>query len=270
MTTLFPWLRVLLAVAIYVVFALLASIGIRRVGADLKDMQGRTSMVVLAIGALANVAVLATVLLMLVLLDGRSLSSLGLDVTARDALVTAFAIGAIATLSAAFLSVVARRTQHRVRLLRITPSATAMLGAVMMLGVLFVVALQEEVVYRGYVAVNLLDEGWLVVALASIVSFTAIHLLTNRTSPAQVASWLLGASVLVCAYLVSGSIWVAVTLHFATDVTNVVALGIAGQYSLVEIAPPLSDRDRVMYRGAFAVSLIAILIGAFGTNVRIG
>ena len=54
---------------------------------------------------------------------------------------------------------------------------------------------------------------WVVVAVTSTVLFTAVHLLTNRVSSYQVASWAIGGLVLVMAYLVSGSIWVPVVLH---------------------------------------------------------
>ena len=238
MTALVPWLRVLLAVLVFVVVALLASALVRRVGADLREMQGRTDRKVAIIGLLANLAVLGVVLLMLSALDGLPISALGLGFTARDAVVLAL-VGVLTGVGVlGFLALL--QATGRVSVRRRSGSGTrgTTLGAVLMLSVLCAVALQEEVLFRGYVTVNLAQLGWIVVAVTSVALFTGVHLLTNRIDGYQVVSWAVGGGVLVMAYLLSGSIWIAVAMHFLIDVTNVVAFGIVGQYSLVTISPP--------------------------------
>ena len=141
-----------------------------------------------------------------------------------------------------------------------------MLGAVLMLSVLCAVALQEEVLFRGYVTVNLAQLGWIAVAVTSVPLFTGVHLLTNRIDGYQVVSWAVGGGILVMAYLLSGSIWLAVAMHFLIDVTNVVAFGIVGQYSLVTISPSLSVRDRAGYRVVSSLAVAVLLLAACGAH----
>ena len=43
MSVFLPWIRIFLAVLAYILFALLASVIVRRIGKDLKEMEGRSS-----------------------------------------------------------------------------------------------------------------------------------------------------------------------------------------------------------------------------------
>ena len=265
MTALVPWLRVLLAVLVFVVVALLASALVRRVGTDLREMQGRTDRKVAIIGLLANLAVLGVVLLMLVVLDGRPLSALGLGFTARDAVVLAL-VGVLTGVGVlGFLALLQATGRVSVRRSGSGNRGTT-LGAVLMLSVLCAVALQEEVLFRGYVTVNLAQLGWVVVGVTSVALFTGVHLLTNRIDGYQVVSWAVGGGVLVMAYLLSGSIWLAVAMHFLIDITNVVAFGIVGQYSLVTLSPALSVRDRAGYRVVSSLAVAVLLLAAYGAH----
>ena len=78
MNLLLPWIRIFLAVFAYIVIALLASAIVRKIGQNLKEMEGRTSPQVLFVGAITNLCVLGTTLLLLVFLDKRTISSLGI------------------------------------------------------------------------------------------------------------------------------------------------------------------------------------------------
>jgi hypothetical protein len=97
------WIRVLAAVAVYLVIALLTSALIRRRGSNLREMESRSSSTVLVMGAVANLLVLGAVLLFVVLVDQQPLGALGLDLGGRDALF----IAVTATLT------VGRRQEHR-------------------------------------------------------------------------------------------------------------------------------------------------------------
>ncbi len=265
MTVLLPWLRVMLAVGVFVGVAALASIATRAIGQNLRDMEGRTSTTIGLIGLVGNVAVLGAVLVMLTALDGRRVDSLGLGITPRDGLVLAGFVAVTAASAAGFLAIAQRRGWVHVERRTGLGGQRQWAGAWLIVLVLAIVVLQEEVLFRGYITVNLEQFGWVVVAATSTVLFTAVHLLTNRVSSYQVASWAIGGLVLVMAYLVSGSIWVPVVLHLAMDLTNVVAFGIVGRYSLVTIKPPLDERARSLYRAVSSLMVAALLWGAYGT-----
>ena len=264
-----PWGRVLGAVGLYIVMALGTSKLIRRVGSDLKDMQARTSPLVTLIGLVANLAILGLVLLMLVLVDRRPVSDLGLGLGATGTTVARRRRRTECRGGRALpLRVAPRRHRrgpapHAERPERASTSAARH----SMVAVLVAVALQEEVLYRGYVTVNLIHLGWGVVTVASIVLFVGIHLLTNRTSALQLTSWTVGAAVLVLAYLVSGSLWVAVVVHLVMDLLNVVAFDIVGRYSIVTIDPPLRESPRVAYRLGSSALISLLLLGAYGAHI---
>jgi len=128
---------------------------------------------------------------------------------------------------------------------------------------LFFVALQEEVLYRGYITLNLLSNGPRVIIIVSTVIFTAIHLFTNRADIYQLASWLIGGAILSYVYLVSGSIWVAVILHFTIDTTNVIVFNIVGKYSIFPSIPQLSKPKLTMYRLSYTLILVITLLALY-------
>ncbi len=269
MTGAAAWLRVLLAVGAFIAVAVAASMLVRHVGANLKEMGGRTSRVVGLVGLAANLGVLAVVLLMLVLVDRRPVSDLGLGLSRNDVVVLVSFLALTVLLAGVFLARL--RASGRAEVShnsRPAGAAPDVLGAALTVAVLAVVAIQEETLFRGYLTVNLLPSGWVVVALTSVLLFAAVHLLTNLASPAQIASWTVGGGILVMAYLLSGSLWVAVAIHFTIDLTNVVAFGIVGRYSLVRIRPAVSEGWRMRYRLASSALVAVLLLGAYGAHVR--
>jgi hypothetical protein len=84
--------------------------------------------------------------------------------------------------------------------------------------VVFIIAAQEEVLYRGYIFLNLNVFGPYVYLVGSTLIFVLIHFLTNRVSLHQIISWTLSGLVLATAFLISGSIWVPVLLRLPGDV----------------------------------------------------
>jgi membrane protease YdiL (CAAX protease family) len=266
-----PWLRIGAAVLVYLLAAVGAMAAVRRTGVDLRDVAARTSPTVLAIGAVGNLVALAGVLLLLVLVDGRPISDLGLAMTLVDAAVLVVLIVANFSLGRWFVRVRGGGSRAAsgedagrgtVGGPSRTPSAVPQLLG---LTVLALVALQEEVLYRGYVTLNLAGLGWVLVVVASTAIFVAIHFLTNRASLLQVASWTASGVLLVLAYLLSGSIWVPVILHFAIDVSNVVVFDIAGRSSPQGGGLRLRDGERAAFRVAYAVAAAAVLLAVYGT-----
>ena len=106
-------------------------------------------------------------------------------------------------------------------------------------------------------------------AAASIVLFAAVHLLTNRADAAQVTSWVVGGALLMAAYLLSGSLWVAIAVHFLTDLTDVVAFGTVGRYTPLSISPAPSGSWRLGYRVASSALIAAPLLAAYGPQTGV-
>jgi membrane protease YdiL (CAAX protease family) len=124
---------------------------------------------------------------------------------------------------------------------------------------LLAVSTQEEVLYRGYVAANLemATQSWVLVI--STLIFTLIHFPTNRVGPAQVVSWIVGGLLLASVYLVSGSIWTAIAIHFGTDFMNVVLFDVIGRGSIFTFDTPITVGHRTVFRVVQAVTTIALL-----------
>ena len=171
-----------------------------------------------------------------------------------------------AVLAAGFLALQNATGTVRVRRNRWTRSHGAG-GAVAMVATLTVVAIQEEVLFRGYLTVNLIRFGWVVVAVASTLLFVAVHLIANRVSAAQVFSWSLSGLVLVLPYLLSGSIWVPIVLHLVIDLLNVIAFGIVGRYAWVTITPPLTQRATAGYRVVAGAAVAVLVLGVYGAQI---
>jgi hypothetical protein len=269
MNLLLPSIRIFLAVFAYVAIALLASMIIRKFGKNLKEMGSRTSPQVLFIGAIANLCVLGTTLLFLLFLDKRPISSLGIVFSNMDLAFTAIGSVTILILATAFVGLLKRSGRFQVNPNKPFKNFSETVNFFIGVAVLLIVALQEEVLYRGYITLNLLSFGPTIVILVSTIIFTAIHLLTNRVSFYQILSWLIGGAIFSYVYLITGSIWVPVVLHFTTDLTNTLVFNIAGQFSLFEISPSITARPLASFRVTTAVVLIGVLVALFGTAIRL-
>jgi membrane protease YdiL (CAAX protease family) len=263
MHTFTPWFHIILALLAYFVFAIGASFIARKVNINLKEMAARTSPKLLLIGLAANLAVLVIILLMVRFLDDKSINSLGLTLSAKD---LAFSLSAaIGTVLLAVIYIWLLKITNRFEVIAHRP-ATGAKGVFNMaggLGVLLVVAIQEEVLYRGYISMNLVKYGPMFTLMASTVIFLAIHFLTNRISIAQIISWLVSGLVLGMAYLITGSIWVPIIIHFAIDATNVLVFNITGQFSIFTISPVLTEQDRMVYRVVYGITILAPFLVAF-------
>ena len=268
MTNLIPWFHILLALIAYFAAAVLASVVVRKIGGDLKSMAGRSSPRILLIGAVANFGVLVIVLLLLTLVDGLPISALGLTLTTTD-LIGAL-LGAVTTIGLALAFVSWLNTSGKIQIRRqaLTSHRTGLANLSLGWLVLFIVVLQEEVLYRGYVIVNLRAMSAAAQLLISTAIFVLIHFLTNKVNRFQVVSWVVSGLVLAGAYLASGSIWVPIMLHYATDLTNVMIFNITGQSSLFTISPALSERQRAVYRGVYGVAITAILLLLYSPMAR--
>lgn len=260
-----PWLHILVAYLIYILIAVLTSLVVGKVAGDLKDFKTRNSLPVLLMGAAANLLAMIAVLLLLVLWDQRPVSALGLGFRERDALAALGGLLLTFLLAIAYLYFL--RSAGRIESItvrRSTNSSTRWNGMGIGLLALLAIVLQEEVLNRGYVTLNLLPLGPWGIILASTVIFVAIHFLTNRGSLPQVISWTVSGLVLVISYLLSGSIWVPIILHYATDAANVLVFNITGQYAFFQAMPEISEGQRTAFRVVYGFVMIAILFAMYG------
>ena len=126
-----------------------------------------------------------------------------------------------------------KRTNHINSLEVVQPAKSPDQVASMLIGliVLVTIVLQEEVLNRGYVTLNLPPMRPMGVILISTTIFVLIHFLTNRANVYQLISWIMSGLVLITSYLLSGTIWVPVILHYATDATNTLVFNITGPFS---------------------------------------
>ncbi|MGD2069890.1 MAG: type II CAAX endopeptidase family protein [Gemmatimonadota bacterium] len=269
-----PWWRawsyIVAGLLAYVMLALAASVFIRRVGGNVKDVEGRLSPAVLAIGAAANLCILGATLLLLRFLVGRPIVALGLSYGSRDLAFCLVAWLILPVLAVAFVAGLARA--GRVRMERRSPAEGpgGVLGMLAMGGTLGVVALQEEVLFRGYMTLDLAGHGPVVVLAVTTLLFAAIHVLTNRVDRYQLVGWVLGGALLGYAYLLTGSIWVPVAIHFAMDLVNVLFLDIVRHGSVVGITPTLTPRHRVTYRAVSVAAVVVTLLVFFGPDLAYG
>jgi hypothetical protein len=76
--------------------------------------------------------------------------------------------------------------------------------------------------------------------------------------------------VLVLSYLLSGSIWVPVILHYATDTNNVLIFNITGQSSIVQTTPAVTEGQRAVFRVIYGLVIAAILFIIYGLKFQLG
>lgn len=263
-------LAVVAGLAVYVVGAVAATRAVRRAGQRLESMEARTSPRVMAIGAVANVAILAVALLMVPLVLQRPIGSLGFRYDARDIVFCLIASAALGALAVGWVLVLARRPGRVAK--RRSPtedpgSASALLALV---ALLIVVAAQEEVLFRGYMTASLRTAGPATIIAVTALLFAVVHVLTNPVSVPQMASWLVAGAVFGWAYLLTGTLWVPVVVHFATDLVNVVVFDIVGRFSFLRIEPRMTPGQRAGYRAVYVAALVLLLLAFYGPHLRLG
>lgn len=261
------FLRIAIALAVYFAVALVSTVVSRRLGANLKTMEGRASGVVQAIGIVANTVVLGLVLALLIFVDKRHPTAIGLRFDLRDLGFLLTAVIATFTMAVGFVGIIARVQPIRIHQSKIEQKKLPLLGVAAAL--LLVVSLQEEVLFRGYIGLNLSPTSPWVVLIVTSVIFAVIHFPTNAVSLWQAIGWLAGGFLLGACYLLSGSIWIAVGIHLATDFLNVLVFNVAGRVSMYKFEPPLTSAHRTLFRLFQGVVTIGLLLLFYGHGLQI-
>jgi membrane protease YdiL (CAAX protease family) len=245
-----------------IMLSVFAMYSVRMAGVDIKDVGQRNKPIVLVIAMFFNLLFIIFVSLILKFLDNHSLGVLGFTLGSRG---TLFAVGTlIFTIVFGFLYV---RFLHSRNIIHLSQQSAKPgnpgVRAATILGilVLFVAALQEEVLFRGYFAFILLPYGFWYGILISTVVFTLWHFLTNKAGFYQTTDWLMGGIMLFYIYWISGSIWVAALTHFSRNLTNVLVFDITGTSTLLTYEKPMKPKYKSLY--TILLSTLIMLSGYF-------
>ena len=256
-------LRLAVVTLAAIALSVLAMLAVKLAGVDLKDAKQRTAPRVLAIAGLFNLLFIAAVAVILRSWDHQSLSILGFS----------FGINGLVFVLAAFLltgglALLYVWSLHSLGIIRISwsgdPYPKDLRGLTRLFFgflILFIAALQEEILFRGYFSFALLRYGFLWALAISTVVFTLWHFLTNRVSLFQSVDWLLGGIMLYTLYWLSGSVWVAALVHFSRNFTNITVFNISSSNSLIAFHKPVTPAYKTLYTALY--SCILILAGYF-------
>ena len=266
-----PLLHTFVAYFIYIFVAILTSKLVSKVAGDLRDFKVRNSPRVLLMGAVANLVAMFAILFLLVFWDKKQVTAIGLQFHQKDVVLSLIGFAVTFLLAIGFLYLL--ENTRRIKSVEAQqPASTPPKVFQMSLGLaaLIPVILQEEVLNRAYVTLNLLPLGPLGIILASTVIFVLIHFLTNRANFSQVISWVVSGLVLISSYLLSGSIWVPIILHYTMDTANVLIFNITGQFSIFRPTPDITAGQRSAFRVIYGIVIFVVLMAVYGLKFQLG
>jgi membrane protease YdiL (CAAX protease family) len=232
---------------------------VKTLGIDIRDISQRTSPRFLIIAIIANALLIGIIALLFKVVNGGALSSLGFALPLGG---LAFGIGILVLTCIIALGFVYVLQSRNILTIHWKPDTQQMLNSSFLLELLalFVAALQEEVVFRGFLTANLSQYGFVWALLGSAVIFTGFHFLTSKVNAFQVADWFLGGLILFIIYVVSGSIWVSAIVHFGRNLANALVFDIADTHVLFRLDPKVQPQQKTVY--TFILTLIWLAAAA--------
>jgi membrane protease YdiL (CAAX protease family) len=255
-------LQLLTAIVISLTLSVIAMQVIKLTGTDLRDTTQRNNPKVLLIAGFFNLLFILAVKILLESWDQKSLSVLGFSFDNQDIIfvicVFIFLIG-FSLLFAWFLNFMKVTSIHWTG--NIKKHAPGYTKIFLLISVLFIAALQEEILFRGYFAYILLPYGFLIALFISALIFTGWHFLTNKVNVYQATDWFLGGIMLFIIYWLSGSVWVAAIIHFSRNITNVLVFNIANSTAIITWEEPIVPANKTIYTllSSAAIVLFALL-----------
>ena len=265
----FLWLHIFAAYTVYIVVAIATSIVVRKTNGNLKDLNARNSPRMLLFGGAANLIAMAGIICLMVFWDNKSIASLGIALHPSDIVAGFGGLGVTIFMSIGFLVILHHlKLIESLELVKPVRSVGEIQNTLIGLVVLVTIVLQEEVLNRGYVTLNVHSFDPIVIILVSITFFVLIHFITNRSSIYQVVSWAASGFVLIISYLMSGSIWVPVALHYGIDATNTFVFNITGRFSFFKISPAMTEAQRAVFRLIHSCAIVIFLIIIYGLKFR--
>ncbi len=244
-----------------IVLSTLAMLTVKWTGVDIKDPTQRNNPLVLTIAGIFNLLFIVAVVLILKFWDNQSIGILGFSFKLSD-----FIFAILVLLLSVGLALSYLLFLHNRRIITIEweknllpVNFKVILNLLLGLIVLFIAALQEEILFRGYFAYILLPYGFFYAITISTIIFTIWHFLTNKVNLFQTIDWLLGGTMLFYLFWLSGSIWVAALIHFSRNFTNVLVFNISGFSSVLSFKKPMLPQHKTIYTVIY--SFIIMLIG---------
>ncbi len=250
--------RLAVAIVISICLSLLAFGTIKLSGTDLKEVKQRNKPKVFIIAGIFNLLFIVAVELLLKIWDHQSLSRLGFSFSSADLLFILIAFCTSIGFALLFVWFLDQRKVITItRVHGLFRHTNGLAGTHLGFVVLFVAALQEEILFRGYFAYVLLPFGFYYALLVSSFFFTAWHFLTNKVNVFQAIDWFIGGVMLFYVFWLSGSIWVAALIHFSRNFTNVLVFDLTGTNSILSLKKPLPGRYKTVYTIIYSVGIIA-------------
>ncbi len=245
-----------------IVLSIFAMLALRLAGVDLKDMKQRAHPRVLVIAMLFNLLFILSVALILKFWDHQPMSVLGFTFGVNGLLYVIFVLLFSLTFAIFYVRILHARNIVQISVPPTKNSNFKFKGATLvMVLVLFVAALQEEILFRGYFSHILLPYGFWYGLIISSTVFTLWHFLTNKGGVFQTADWFMGGIMLFYIYWLSGSIWIATLTHFSRNVANVLVFNISGSNSLLQYEKAIQPAYKSLY--TVLSSLLIMLLAYF-------
>lgn len=241
-----------LRTALIIVIAFLLTAGtvmvVKLSNIDMKDFHQRTGTKIMVIALMANLLFIFAVYVMMTLMDHHSFLTLGFFFTPKDIIFSMLSLLLTVFLGIIFGIGFIKNQYHWTvnSFIKQNEVASFLLSFL----VLFIAALQEEIMFRGYLSHLFLGLGFLTAGIVSSFLFTIWHFIGNKVNPYQSIDWLLGGLLLFFVYVEAHSIWTAAIIHFSRNLTNVLIFNIAGKHSLLHWDVPISPKQKTLFTAA--------------------
>lgn len=260
--------KVLLVSFTAIMMSVLANVTAKGIGIDIKDIKQRTNPKFLFLAVVFNLLFILAVAVILKWIDGKNIRVLNWRLNITGIMFSLCAVLITFIIAFGFIGVLHKRKLITVKYVSKNLRAKNLTGFIVKLlgfSVLFLAALQEEVMFRGYLGTVLRIYGTLSAMIITSVIFTAWHFITNKVSLFQAADWFLGGIMLFFVYAASGSIWVAAIVHFSRNFANVLAFNILNENSLVVFDRPVTPFYKTVYTSILSIAIIFLTYLYYGS-----
>lgn len=270
MIAIYVFSRILLVCLLSLALTLLAKFVAKIIGIDIKDITQRTNPNFLLLAVVFNLLFILAVAVILKFIDGKDMGVLHFTLDRTGVLFSLAAILITFLLAFGCIWILHIRNIISVKwvshyFVNTKDISLKLLG----FSVLFIAALQEEVMFRGYLNTVLSVYGVIGAIIWSSIIFTVWHFITNKVSLFQVIDWFLGGVMLFYVYLISGSIWVAAIVHFSRNFANVLVFNITNGNSLTTFDRPIRPFHKTMYTITLSVVILIFTYLYYGNRLSI-
>lgn len=254
MEILIPALKIIFVIFITILWFLLFSRIIKYLNINI-DSSVRNNPKVVLTGLVVNICIMLSIFLVIIFIDKKDISVLGFALNQSGILFLCAITIITAIFALTFLWILTANKLSAIKPTQFNFNSGLMVTVLL----LFIGALMEEILFRGYFALNLIQYGILTAILVSSAIFTIIHFLTAKINIYQSIEWFMGGVALFVIYIASGSIWVAAIAHFIRNFSNVLFLDIAKANSLFAFDKPVDTEYKMFYSVILYFAWLAIV-----------